>query len=1176
MTRCGRQWTPFRGFSTRLIATLVVGALAGCGGSSESPPPATHPSTGGLTGVVVLNRAVPAAATDALGAPPVRWNVPGDALSFTHSLAAANWSIDGTLQGVTGSDGSFSTGPLTPGPHILQISKTLDGNLAAISLPFTVGDDGTVNLVIEVAWGQARTMATFVRDGAMVEEVRAPSGSSLTLTTGGVAGFGDGNRSFTDSGNGMFTCALPDGTPCSPVDIQAVTITAGPSQLIVGQQGSMSAAAQLSDGTVVDITALASWQSSDATVAAVDSWGTVSALAVGNVSITAALGALTSASWPVAVIGLPPLQKIDVQNASCLYPAVNAGSAPPTAPVVTPPTRTDVLPVPDCSQVVQVGGTLQFRAIGEFAGVYVQDITDQVQWQVVPADIGSVSGGLFTAGQAGTAQLTAALDGVVSDPAQVTVVTQPTVVAITIYADNGGVPIVAGGPGASGTALAPVTSGVACIVDPPTSGVGIGPCCCPGPMVGAAAVCRCSYGLTVLVGDQLQFHATAQYDTGAWADVTNTATWQSSNPQAAGIDGNGVMTALQAGDTAITAALATVPSDPANVQVVDHATLQSLSIYQEGQDLVVANADQLFFHAIGTYDVGITREVTAEAMWQSSDDTIGGFDTPGVFTGRGAGAVQVWATLDGLQSNQVSLQVYETSTLSYCDPNNINRAMWADNFNRVTLESDCASYTEPGVASLRYTVTEIQPHGGVFNPCLDLYVLQGKTAVRTIRNQGCGMPFLDSNAPNAAAEALKYQLLAFWDLKDDAGNPVPPGTYTIYGQFYLYYDPVVSLDVTVLAPGQPTPTPAPIPPEPTLSATPCTPPPCPTGDTLVCPKGGGTIGPVGDGGLGCCPSGWLLYGCTFPDGGAGFACHNPALGCPSSEVCGEGCDPVVTGTCGDCAGGCGYVCVPGTPAPTPTPEGECFTGSPDCAGASVPSSQDACCKLSRYSAMPGAVSWCAIANFDPSSGTCSACSDPCAGLPTPTPTPTVAFCCQPGVFIGVGNANAAPGGSATFTVTLSGIAAGGVPANNAQLDIIFDTTVFAPLANAAAASAACTVDPRLASLTHTETVPTSPAVPPGMQRLRLNVIDTGAVLGLVTDGVLYTCTFQVRSTAATGPTTLQATRQNVGDSSGNPLTSSTVNGTVTIGAVGPTGIVIAVDNASAGPGGAGGPSISRK
>jgi hypothetical protein len=99
--------------------------------------------------------------------------------------------------------------------------------------------------------------------------------------------------------------------------------------------------------------------------------------------------------------------------------------------------------------------------------------------------------------------------------------------------------------------------------------------------------------------------------------------------------------------------------------------------------------------------------------------------------------------------------------------------------------------------TLRYTVTETQPHGGIFDPCLDLYVYQGETRVRTIREEGCGEPFSPGGAPAPSDELLKYQLRAFWDMKDDAGQPVAPGTYQIHGRFYLYYDPVVTVSVDI-------------------------------------------------------------------------------------------------------------------------------------------------------------------------------------------------------------------------------------------------------------------------------------------------------------------------------------------------------------------------------------------
>jgi hypothetical protein len=47
----------------------------------------------------------------------------------------------------------------------------------------------------------------------------------------------------------------------------------------------------------------------------------------------------------------------------------------------------------------------------------------------------------------------------------------------------------------------------------------------------------------------------------------------------------------------------------------------------------------------------------------------------------------------------------------------------------------------------------------------------------------------------------------------------------------------------------------------------------------------------------CCPASWLMYACAYSDGGSGFACHNPALGCASSTACGQGCDAVVRGRC---------------------------------------------------------------------------------------------------------------------------------------------------------------------------------------------------------------------------------------------------------------------------------------
>jgi probable HAF family extracellular repeat protein len=855
------------------------------------------PSGGNVVGLVVVNRTVMSGPDDVLGAPPPEWSDNPDKAPFDRSLGYADWLVpEVNAQGVTGPDGRFTLSGLPPGHYSFQVTKTLAGNLATLSFPFAVGDDGSAEVVAEVAWGLVRSTSTYIQAGAQVQEIHGPYGTSLILQDGHVREIGDASRRLVDAdGDGRFdtppcveqvwecgvdsacgddrVCACtascpfcddcgpgvcvppgpvypyrcgPDNTcsqagdrcicvsscpdcqdcarsvcvpDCVPVEITAIEITGGPSELVVGQQGAVTALARLSDGGQIDVTHLATWHSSNDAAATVDSWGQVLARGVGSAMLTASVGTLTSAPWTVTVVARPTLLRIDIQNVSCYYPLgvpTDFGSQPPVA---APPTSAFLPPIPSCGQVVQIGKTIQFKAVGEFANGYYQDITAEVQWQVTPAAVGDVVAGLFTAQQAGTATLTASLDGVVSDDTNIRVVTEPTVVALSIYADSGIIAFTDGGPQRVDVAIpCPFAS-----VD--------APCCCPGPLAGAApAPCDCGYTITVLRGDQVKFRATAQYDTGEFVDVSEQVTWRSSNTAAAAIDAHGVMTAVEAGDAVIDAVLDDIGSNTVGVHVVNQATLQFLYIYQDGTDRVVAKGDQRFFKATGNYDIGFGRDVTSAATWRSSDDGIGGFDTPGVFTARAAGTVQVWAELEGKQSDRISLEVYETSDITYCDPAHVNRAVWSDNFNLVTLESDCGEYRQPGVVGLRYTVAELQPHGGIFDPCLDLYVYQGGRRVRTIREEGCGDPSLPAAAPGRDEAVLKYQLRAFWDLKGEDGQPVAPGTYTIYGRFYLYFDPVVSIDLDVLPAGGTLPTRTPTP---TVGPV-CTPPFCPSG-RLVCP-----------------------------------------------------------------------------------------------------------------------------------------------------------------------------------------------------------------------------------------------------------------------------------------------------------------------------------------------------
>jgi hypothetical protein len=817
--------------------------------ATQTRTPTTPSGQASVSGLLVVRRDVNAGTADALS-PLADSEKEMVGPAFDRALSHADWQLAGEeIRGETDPDGRFQIAELAPGTYTMLVTKTVDGNLMSLGFPIVVGEDGATVLA-EVAWGLVRSTSTYDDGGVEVVETFAPNGGHAVWRDGSLVELSDGYRTLTDpDGDGLFEndlcqkftpvyacpaegacfdgsacgcvaacpgcencgeeriCAPPipctdnricapnpylcneDGgcdlpgdrcvsvpscpdcddvrysvcvpqiDECPPVDIESIELTV-PQELIVGQQGSASAQARLSDESTIDVTWLVDWTSSDESVATIDAWGTITAAAVGSTEINAALGDVTGTPRSLRVVERPTLQRIYVQNINCYYPlGLPPGQAEPGRPT------DQFLPPPNCGQVVRVGATLNFRAFGEFANGYYEDITDEVEWRIAPDGLATLDGGTFTAVAAGTVQVSAALGAVTSDVLEIRIVSEATIDSLSIYPKNYGYPVADGGPVRPGDAL---------------------PCF------------DCGYSFTVLTGDEVPFGATAHYDTGEWEDVTERVTWRSSDTAVAGIDASGLMTAAGAGSANIDAQLGEVTSAPVGVRVVDEATLLNLYVYQEGTERVVKRGSQLFFHASGYYDVGFERDVTDRATWRTSDASVARFDSPGVLTGVGAGSVEVWAELDGQESSHLVIEGYDTSELDYCDGASINRGDWSDDFNRVVLESDCAAYTAPDVVAIRYTVTETQPHGGIFDPCLDLYILRGEERIRTLREEGCGDPFLAAGAPERDNDTvLKYQLLAFWDLKDEQGETVPPGTYTIFGRFYLYYDPIVSIEVEV-------------------------------------------------------------------------------------------------------------------------------------------------------------------------------------------------------------------------------------------------------------------------------------------------------------------------------------------------------------------------------------------
>jgi trimeric autotransporter adhesin len=89
-------------------------------------------------------------------------------------------------------------------------------------------------------------------------------------------------------GVGVAACGS---SPTAPATVQSVTVSGGTP--VVGSSSQFTALANMSNGTSQDVTSLATWTTSDNTVATVSSTGVVTAVADGSASVQATYQTVT-------------------------------------------------------------------------------------------------------------------------------------------------------------------------------------------------------------------------------------------------------------------------------------------------------------------------------------------------------------------------------------------------------------------------------------------------------------------------------------------------------------------------------------------------------------------------------------------------------------------------------------------------------------------------------------------------------------------------------------------------------------------------------------------------------------------------------------------------------------------------------------------------------------------
>ncbi|TMO84617.1 Ig-like domain-containing protein [Pseudoalteromonas spongiae] len=163
--------------------------------------------------------------------------------------------------------------------------------------------------------------------------------------------------------------------------------------------------------------------------------------------------------------------------------------------------------------------------------------------------------------------------------------------------------------------------------------------------------------VSVPLGTQGQFDAQAFYSDGHSETVTSLAVWQSNDSSIANVDSIGANAGFAwtqaVGTTQISASYDGMIGT-AEVTVTD-AELVSINISPVTKTTYVGG--QVQYQAFGIYTDASNKELTKFATWFSDDTSIASIDAAGVATGNSAGDVIITASYDSITSNDADLTV---------------------------------------------------------------------------------------------------------------------------------------------------------------------------------------------------------------------------------------------------------------------------------------------------------------------------------------------------------------------------------------------------------------------------------------------------------------------------------------------------------------------------------------
>ena len=445
-------------------------------------------------------------------------------------------------------------------------------------------------------------------------------------------------------GTGTTTIAIASGSISAqatlivnPAVLASIAITPQNPTIALGTTQQFTATGTYTDGSTQDLTSVATWASSDATVAivgnAVGSYGLATSSGQGTATISATFSSISS-STPLTVSG-PALVSIAISPASAAMP---------------------------------LGTSQQFYATGTYTDGSTQDLTASATWTSSQPSVAPVSAaGLVAATLFGTANISAA-SGSVSASASVTV-TAPILISVSITPASASIPdgtsqqFSATGTYSDGstqdlTSAASWSSSLTSVANVAAGGLangaGVGTATITATEGSITASATLTVGQPVLVsiavtaagpsfalGTTQQLTATGTYSDGSTLILTTSAAWMTGDSTIATVNNQGIAESVAVGSTSVTATVGSI-SGPTTLNV-SPAILVSIAVTPAIPTLALGTTQQ--FTATGTYTDGSTQDISSTVQWSSDRLATATIATTGATTGLATSMGEGTATI---------------------------------------------------------------------------------------------------------------------------------------------------------------------------------------------------------------------------------------------------------------------------------------------------------------------------------------------------------------------------------------------------------------------------------------------------------------------------------------------------------------------------------------------------